>query len=177
MGLMETSASLRFGLVSLNATFVFQLVNTFIIFLILKKFLFEPVTKFMENRENEIKNQIDTAKKLESDALALKAEYEAKLSKAEEEGKELIKSHVMRGENRAFEIIKAAENDIESMKLHAHRDLETERVKAVNELKDQISELAIMAASKVVERDLDESAHKDLINRFISEVGDTQWQN
>jgi F-type H+-transporting ATPase subunit b len=63
------------------------------------------------------------------------------------------------------------------MKLNAHRELERERVKAVNELKGQISELTILAASKVVEKDLNEADHKELINKFISEVGETQWQN
>lgn len=177
MGLITTTASLRLGLVAINWTYVFTLVNVFILYLILRKFLFEPVTNFMQKRENEIKTQISNAKALEAEAIAFKEAYEAKIAKAEDEGKEIIKTHIQRGENRAFEIIKAAENDIESMKLHAHRELETERVKAVNELKDQISEIAILAASKVVERDLDENAHKDLINRFISEVGDTQWQN
>lgn len=177
MSLIDTTATLRLGLVTLDWTFLMQLANFLILFLILKHFLFQPVTQFMQNRENEIKNQINSAKSLEEKANALKAEYEAKLAKAEEEGKELIKTHIQRGENRAFEIIKAAENDVDSMKLHAHRELETERIKAVNELKDQISELAVLAASKVIEKDLKEHDHKDLIDKFINEVGETQWQN
>ncbi|MGX8796381.1 F0F1 ATP synthase subunit B [Fusibacter sp. JL298sf-3] len=177
MSLIDTAATIRFGLVTLDWTFLMQLANTLILFLILKHFLFKPVTAFMENREKEIKDQISSAEKLEEEAQAFKAEYEARLAKAEEEGKELIKTHIQRGENRAFEIIKAAESDVESMKLHAHRELETERIKAVNELKDQISELSVMAASKVIDKDLDESSHKDLIDKFINEVGETQWQN
>ena len=63
------------------------------------------------------------------------------------------------------------------MKLNARRELERERVKALNELKGQISELTILAASKVIEKELDESEHKELIDKFLSEVGETQWQN
>lgn len=177
MSLIDTTATIRFGLVTLDWTFLMQLANFLILFLILKHFLFKPVTKFMQDRESEIKSQISNAKALEEEAVAYKEEYEAKLAKAEDEGKELIKAHIQRGENRAFEIIKAAEGDVESMKLHAHRELETERIKAVNELKDQISELAVMAASKVIEKDLVEKDHKDLIDKFIREVGETQWQN
>ena len=170
-------ASLRLGLVELNATFVFQLVNTFILYLILRKFLFGPVTSFMANRENEIKGQIQGAQKLEEDAHALIAQYEKKLQSAEEEGKDIVRKQTQRAEGRAFEIIKTAEAEIETMKLNAHRELERERIKAVNELKDQISELTIMAASKVVEKDLNEADHKALIDQFINEVGDVQWQN
>ncbi|EKE25466.1 MAG: f0f1 ATP synthase subunit B [uncultured bacterium] len=83
----------------------------------------------------------------------------------------------MRAENRAFEIVKTAETEVDAMKLNAHRELERERIKAVNELKDQISELTIMAASRVVEKDLNEADHRELINKFINEVGDVQWQN
>ncbi|MBM7561300.1 F0F1 ATP synthase subunit B [Fusibacter tunisiensis] len=177
MSMDLTTAGLRLGLVEFNWTFVFQLINTLILYLILKKFLFAPVTKFMQNRENEIKSQIQNAKEMENSAMTLKESYEAKLTHAEEEGKEIVKKHTQRAENRAFEIVKAAESDIESMKLNAHRELERERVKAVNELKDQISQLTIMAASKVVEKDLNEADHKELINKFISEVGESQWQN
>ncbi|MDK2867772.1 MAG: F-type H+-transporting ATPase subunit b [Clostridiales bacterium] len=172
-----TIASLRLGLVEISPTFVFQLINTFILYLILRKFLFGPVTKFMANRENEIKDQIQYAQNLEDQAHELIAQYEKKLESAEDEGKEIIKKQTQRAENRAFEIIKTAETEIDTMKVNAHRELERERIKAVNELKDQISELTIMAASKVVEKDLNEADHKALIDQFINEVGDVQWQN
>lgn len=177
MSIDMVTSSLRFGLVELNWTFVFQLMNTLILFLILKKFLFGPVTSFMKKREDEIKNQIQAAKNLDEDAQKLKAEYELKLTHADDEGKDIIKKYTQRAENRAFEIVKTAEAEVDTMKLNAHRELERERVKAVNELKGQISELTILAASKVVEKDLSEADHKELINKFISEVGETQWQN
>ena len=96
---------------------------------------------------------------------------------AEEEGKVIIKKYSKRAENRAFEIVKTAEAEVETMKLNARRELERERVKALNELKGQISELTILAASKVIEKELDEVEHKELINKFLGEVGETQWQN
>jgi len=131
----------------------------------------------MQDRENEIKDQINNAQALEDQAKSLIVNYEDKLQNAEDEGKEIIREHTQRAENRAFEIIKTAESEIDTMKINAHRELERERIKAVNELKDQISEITIMAASKVVEKDLNEADHKVLIDQFINEVGDVQWQN
>lgn len=177
MSMDMATAALRLGLVELSWTFVFQLINTLILYLILRKFLFGPVTNFMQKRENEIKNQIQHAKQLDEEAQKLKADYEAKLLLAEDEGRDVVKKYTQRAENRAFEIVKTAEAEVDNMKLNAHRELERERVKAVNELKGQISELTILAASKVVEKDLNEADHKELINKFISEVGETQWQN
>jgi F-type H+-transporting ATPase subunit b len=169
--------ALRLGLVELNWNFVFQLINTLILFLILRHFLFKPVTTFMQNRENEIKNQIQDAKNLEEQGLAFKGEYEGKLKHAEEEGKEILRKQTQIAETKAIEIVKSAEAEIESMKVSAQKELERERVKAINELKDQISELTILAASQVVQKNLSESDHKELIDKFISEVGDTRWQN
>lgn len=177
MSMDMVTASLRLGLVSLNMTFVFQLINTLILYLILKKFLFGPVTAFMQKRENDIKTQIQDAKNLDAEAQKLREAYEAKLALADDEGKDVVKKYTQRAENRAFEIVKTAEAEVDTMKLNAHRELERERVKAVNELKGQISELTILAASKVVEKDLNEADHKELINKFIGEVGETQWQN
>ena len=68
MSMDLVTASLRLGLVNPDWTFVFQLINTLILFLILKKFLFGPVTSFMQNRENDIKNQIQNAKSLDEEA-------------------------------------------------------------------------------------------------------------
>lgn len=177
MSVEIVTASLRLGLVHPDWTFLFQLVNTFILFLILKKFLFGPVTNFMKKREEEIKNQMEHAKQLDVEAQKLKEAYEGRLALADDEGKEIVKKYTQRAENRAFEIVKTAESEVETMKSHAHRELERERIKAVNELKGQISELTILAASKVVEKDLNEADHKELINKFIGEVGETQWQN
>lgn len=171
------TAGLRLGLVELNWTFLFQLINTFILYLILRKFLFGPVTSFMQKRENEIKRHIQDAEALDAEAQNLKAQYENRLIQAEDDGKEIIKKYTQRAENRAFDIIKTAETEVDTMKINARRELERERVKAVNELKGQISELTILAASKVVEKELDEADHKELINTFLSEVGETQWQN
>jgi len=177
MSMDMVNASLRLGLVNPDWTFVFQLINTLILFLILKKFLFGPVNAFMQKRENDIKTQIQNAKSLDEEAQKLKSDYEAKIALADDEGKEVVKKYTQRAENRAFEIVKNAEAEVDTMKLNAHRELERERVKAVNELKGQISELTILAASKVVEKDLNEADHKELINKFISEVGETQWQS
>ena len=171
------TAGLRLGLVELNWTFLFQLINTFILYLILRKFLFAPVTSFMQKRENEIVRHIQDAEALDAEAQNLKAQYENRLIQAEDDGKEIVKKYTKRAENRAFDIIKTAEAEVDTMKINARRELERERVKAVNELKGQISELTILAASKVVEKELNEADHKELINSFLSEVGETQWQN
>lgn len=168
---------LKLGLVEPGWTFVFQIINTFILFLILKKFLFKPVTEFMENREKEITDSIKEAENKNKDADDLKSEYLTKLKGAEEEGRQVVRDAAKRAEERASEILKSAEKEAELLKERATLDINREREKAINSLKDDIASIAMLAATKVIEKNLDEESHQDLVKNFIDEVGETRWQS
>ncbi|OYT16383.1 MAG: ATP synthase F0 subunit B [Bacteroidetes bacterium 4572_77] len=170
-------AELRLGLVDLNWTFVFQIMNTLILYFLLKKFLFVPVTEFMQNRENEIANAFEEAEIKNEEAENLREEYKIKLMKAEDESREISKQIIQKSENKSTEIIKDAKNEAHEIKVRANKDIEREKVKAINSLKDDIASMAILAASKVVEKDINEDDHRIIIDKFIDEVGDTKWQN
>lgn len=170
-------ANLRLGLVEPNPTFFFTLGNAIIMFLIMKYFLFKPINKFMKSREEEIQKQYDDAQKAEDDANLLKSEYEQKVSEARREGEKIIKDHVSKAEVKAAEILKNADEDARKFKEKAEKEIADERMKTTAELKSSFAELTILAASKVVGRELDMNGHKDLISSVISEVGDVKWQN
>jgi len=165
------------GLVSIDATLVFQLINTFVLFLILKKILFKPVTEFIQNREQGIAKTISDAENREAEAETLKVEYITKLKGSDEEGRQIIRDAVVKAEARAAGIVKDAEKEIVTLKERAEKEIEREKEKAINALKDDIASLALLAASKVIEKDLNDEAHNALVNQFIEEVGDTKWHN
>lgn len=167
----------RFGLVELNWNMLFQLTNTLVMFLFLKKLLFKPVTAFVQKRQDEIDATIDEAEQKNQEAEALRNQLNQKMAKADEEGRHIIREAAIRAEARGAEIIKEAEIEIAHLKATAKQDMERERQKALNALKDEIAHLTILAASKVVERDIDEGAHRAYIQQFIDGVGDSKWQN
>lgn len=168
---------LKFGLVDPGWSFWFQLANTFILFLILKKLLFKPVSEFMENRRNEIEGSIKEAELKNEEAEKYKSEYMSKIEASQEEGRQIVKEAAKRAEERASEIIKAAEKEAKEIKERANLEVEREREKAINSLKDEIASIAMLAASKVIEEDLNEKKHNTLVRKFIDEVGETRWQN
>jgi len=174
---LALATGVKLGLVSIDATLLFQLINTFVLYLLLKKVLFKPVTEFMKKREDGIAKQFKDAESKEAMALELQKEYEEKIKHSEEEGRQIIKDSVAKAEARAAEIIKDAEKEIAVLKDRAEKDIEREKEKAINALKDEIASLALMTASKVIEKELDGDTHGALINQFIDEVGDTKWQN
>ncbi len=111
------------------------------------------------------------------EAEELKAQYDAKLAEAAEEGRQLVREAAVRAESRAAEIIKEAEKDAANIKAKAEVDIKREHEKALNALKDDIVSMAVMAASKIIEKEMDEASHKTFVQQFIDRVGDTKWQN
>lgn len=168
---------LRAGLVEITPTFFFQIINTIILFFILKKLLFKPVTEFMSSRTEEIENSLSEAEEKNKEAESIKSEYMDKIKGAEEEGRQIVKDAARRAEERASDIIKAAEKEADQIKERASLDIEREKKKAINSLKDEIALISVAAASKLIEKDLDEKGHKTLVKQFIDEVGETRWQN
>ncbi|ENY8579797.1 F0F1 ATP synthase subunit B [Clostridioides difficile] len=156
------------ALVGITWEFVFQIVNTFIIFLLLRKLLFKPVLNIIESRENDIKSDLAEGEKAKNEGLALKKEYESKINFAKDEGQEIIKQATIRAEQKSDDIVNTAKKDALDIKEKANKD------KVINEIKNDISNIALLAASKVIEKDLDKSKHEELIENFIKEVGEAK---
>jgi F-type H+-transporting ATPase subunit b len=173
----EVKPGVTMGLVSLDATLIFQILNTLILFGALTYILFKPVKKLIEDRQNKIEDELEDAKTKNVQAESLIADYDGKIAAIEEEGRQMISAAALKAENRASEIIKAAEKEAELIKKRAEKEIEREKLKAVNELKEDIVSLSLLAASKILEKDIDQDQHKTMINQFLEEVGDTTWQN
>lgn len=165
------------GLVEPGWTFVFQIVNTIIIVLLLRHFLFKPVTEFMEKRTQGIEDQLAGAQAREDEAMALMASYEEKLAGIKEERNEMLKEAVRRGEERGEVLIQEAREEIRKMEERSRIDLEREKTKAIHDFKNQISELAVLAAARIIKEELDPTQHESMIQEFIDEVGQDKWQN
>ena len=151
--------------VTISWELLFQIINTVILFVVLKKILFKPVLNIIDSREEGIKNDIATGQQAKNEGLALKAEYEQKLAVAKKEGQEIIKQATLRAEQKS---------EASNLKDRASKDIAQEREKVMNELKNDISSIAILAASKVIEEDIDQSKHEEMINKFIEEVGEAK---
>lgn len=165
------------GLVTIDATLFFQILNTLVLFGALSYFLFVPVKKMIEERQAKIEGELTDADEKNKKADALIVTYEGKIAGIEEEGRIMIHEASVKAENRGQEIIKEAEHEASLIKKRAEKEIEREKIKAVNELKEQIVSLSLLAASKVLEEDIDQGKHQTLINQFLEEVGDTKWQN
>ena len=153
-------------------TFLAQICNLMIQLVIFKKLLLNPVKKVIAERKAKADSQIADAEKLRTEAEAMKAEYEQNLQNARTEANQIVASAQKTAAARSEELLGEARAQAAALKQKAEADIAQERKKAVNEVKDEIGGMAMEIASKVVEREISEKDHKDLIDEFIKNVGE-----
>ena len=153
-------------------TFVAQICNLMIQLVIFKKLLLNPVKKVIAERKAKADSQIADAQKLRTEAEAMKAEYEQNLQNARTEANQIVATAQKTAAARSEELLGEARAQAAALKQKAEADIAQERKKAVNEVKDEIGGMAMEIASKVVEREIREADHKDLIDEFIKNVGE-----
>lgn len=145
--------------------------NTIITFLIVRKFLFKPVRKMLAARAEEVQAMYDQAEADRAEAAAMKKDYTDSIANAKAEAAQITQSATRRATVRSEEILAEASRQATDLKKKAEQSIEMERKKAMNEIKDEIADLSIMIASKVVEKDINEDDHKRMIEDFIDKVG------
>ena len=153
-------------------TAFFVLMNTLAIFFVAKKFLFVPVKNMIDSRQKEIDAMYDAAGAAKESAQALENVYKEKLAQAQQTSDRMVKDAVARGQNRQDEIISQANAEARAILDKAAADIAQEKKKALNDAKNEISELAMAIAEKVVGRELNDVDQAKLVDEFINELGD-----
>lgn len=153
-------------------TALFTLFNFIAVFLVLKHFLFKPVMKIIQDRQDEIDHIYEDADKAKESAEALQAEYQQRLQAATQTSEQIVKEAILRGQNKEEEIVRQAKNEASAILDKAAADISQEKKKALNEAKDEISNMAMAIAEKVVGRELNSDDQSKLIDEFIKELGE-----
>lgn len=148
------------------------LINFLIVLFVGTKFLFKPVMAMIAARQKEIDDMYHEADASKQRSAALEDEYKQKLSVAQQTGERLVQEAMARGQSREEEIIRQANADASAMLAKANADIAQEKKKAINDAKDEISDIAMAIAEKVVGRELNAADHEKLVNSFIDELGE-----
>ena len=149
-----------------------QMVNFVLLLVLLRIFLYRPIVNMLDRRREKIRADLDEADKARSQAEAAKQEYEKQLEQAREERRSIVAQANEQAEKMREEILEKAR--VEAQQLVAKTEEETEALRRQTLIgaQDEIVDLAVAAAGKVVGESLDEKAHRRLIQEFIAEVGD-----
>ena len=161
------------SLVTVNpVTLIAQICNLFIQLLIVKIFFLDKIKAILDQRREAADKQITEAETAKSEALAIKQTYEQNMLQAKAKADDLLMTAQRTANSRSEEIIAQAQQQAAQIKSKASADIELEKKKALNEAKNEISDLAMAIAGKVVARELNAEDQADMIDRFIDELGD-----
>ena len=174
MGLLEAVFDVE-SFVGVNLwTLIFAWCNLLILYLILKKLVFKPIKNMIDTRQREIDDMYTDAEADKVAAGELRKEYEEKLEHANSESEEILKTALRRAQLKEEEILKDADEKAARTLERAVEQVELEKRRALNEVKNEVSEMAIGIASAVIERDVKADEHRDLIDEFITNIGKNQ---
>ncbi len=168
---MFTEESLN--IISVNFfSILFSLLNLVIIFLIAKFLLYKPVKKMLQNRQKTIEDSYKRAEDAENEALEHKEAYEKRLEEAKGEANDIINSAVVTAQAREKEIISSAKEESLHIIAQAKENAELEMKKAEATIKGEIVDVSTKLTEKLLEREINEKDHSDLIDSFIDEIGE-----
>ncbi len=153
------------------------LIAMLVLFILLSYLLFNPARKLIQKRKDFIQGQLDEAEKAQSDALEMKSEYDQKISQVDAEAAELLADARRKALNKEKEIVEKASEEAHQIKVRAEKDVELEKEKARDEMKQEMVQVASVMAGKFVAASMDEDKQAQLIDETLKEMGDDTWQN
>lgn len=157
-------------MVNINTTMLWQLVNFFVLLFLLRKFLYSPIKDMLDKRAAQINGDLDDAEARREEAEELKAEYEQKLKNARSEAQEIVDNAETRANKKAKDIINKAEERAENLKAKKLEEIEQAKKEAAAELRDSIADYTVLAANKLIQEQLDENKHQQMIMDFIDQL-------
>ena len=147
----------------------------FFLFLIMSNFLFNPARKLLQDRQDRINNDIESAKEDKEAAEALKAEYESKLKNADKEVEAILSEARQKALKNEAKIIDEAKLEASRIIKRAQDEAELEKKHAMDDMKKEMIQIATLMAGKVVAGSINAEIQNTLVEETLKEMGDSTW--
>jgi len=150
--------------------FLWTLVPFFIVLIILKTMAWGPLMEALDDREKRINDALSSADKAKEEAEKVSNEYDTMIKKAQAEAQDIVAKGKESGNNLRDEIERKANQKADELLEKSNKQIEAAKTKAIDEIKSISVDLAIQAASKVIDKNLDDAANRDLAKSTINEA-------
>ena len=147
----------------------------FFVFLLLSYLLFNPARNLMEKRQEGIREQMETAAREKQDAIQFKAEYDEEIKNVQKETDEILSEARKKALKKESVMLEEAREEAAQIVARANREVELEKSKVKDEMKQEIINVATAMAGKIVASSLDESKQSQLLADTLEEMGDETW--
>jgi F-type H+-transporting ATPase subunit b len=165
-------------IIELNWTSLMVLLNLAILYFIMKRFFFEKIHNFMVARENAIKDAFESADNTNKMAMEKLETYNKQLAQIEGQGREIIQKAKAKADNQALDILNEANSKANNIVMQAEKEIARQQTKAISEMKKEVGTLALLAAEKIMEKNLEDADDQDeIIEKILKEAGTSGWQN
>jgi len=165
-------------IIELNWTSLMILINLVILYFIMKRFFFEKIHNFMVARENAIKDAFESAANTNRMALEKLEAYNKQIAQIEGQGREIIQKAKAKADSQAIGILDEASGKANNIMMQAEKEIARQQTKAISEMKKEVGSLALMAAEKILEKNLENAGDQDeIIDKILKEAGTSGWQS
>ncbi len=151
-----------------------QIIAFILLYVFLRRYLFRPLFAVMAERSREIAEGLDAAERNKEAMARLEEERQKVLAAAREEGREQVRHAVKEADEVRERMVAEAREEAQEIRTRGHEAVEREREQAALVLRQQVVDLAILAASRAVLQRLDQAAHRRAVEDFIARLEHAQ---
>lgn len=166
-------------LFSLDAQFLFDVVvmalSMLVLFTALSYLLFNPVRDMLEKRRQRVVDDQESAKHEKEEAIAYKEEYEQKLKEVDKEVQVILSDARKKALQNEAKIVAEAKEEAARIIARANAEIELEKKRALDDMKQEMITIASMMAEKVVAASIDTNVQESLIDETLKEMGEGTW--
>ena len=151
--------------------------SMFVMFTFLSYLLFKPVRKLLEDRKQRVADEQESAKKDRKEAAVYKEEYEQKIKEIDKEAQAILSEARKKAMKNEAEIIAEAKEEAAKIIARANNEIELERKRALDDMKQEMIQIASLMAQKVVSASIDTQIQDTLVDETLKEMNNSTWQN
>ncbi|MDO5036762.1 MAG: F0F1 ATP synthase subunit B [Tissierellia bacterium] len=158
------------------ANVIAQLLATLILFLVVRHFIYQPMTDFLNKRKAQVMEDLTQAKNTNIEAQELKDQYEKKLQDAKEEAQSILEGSRSRGREIQAQMAEEGKREAGKMIDRARSQIDQERAQAQDEIYASVSEMALLVAGKILNKNLDAKGQEAVIDQAIKDLENNHVQ-
>ena len=166
-------------LFTLDAQFLFDAIvlalSMLVLFTALSYLLFNPVRDMLEKRRQRVVDDQETAKREKAEAMAFKEEYDLKLKQVDKEAEAILSEARKKAKQNEMKIVAEAKEEAARIIARANAEVELEKKRALDDVKQEMISIAAMMAEKVVVASIDANVQESLIDETLKEMGEGTW--
>jgi F-type H+-transporting ATPase subunit b len=149
---------------------IWTFVAFMVLLVLLAKFAFKPIAEALDRRGETIKKSIEEAEKQRADAKKLMEDYQKQVAAARTEANKIIEEARALGETVRKEVVEKANGEASAAVQRAGEEIQRQKDRGIQEMKDTVAALSVQIASRIIEKEVNEATHRQLVENLIKDL-------